>query len=263
MDNQLALCTCLLLIGVVVNIQCSDNSSAISTTQPTQQTPNNSTNNNVTITPDVDNSTSHFNTVTENSTMPMSPEVNTGHSDFSSISPRPTAASSSPDNTSPGEEHITTRGTPTSTVNTATSGQSLGPETTLTSTKVPPPQPQTTNKEMETFTAQDSSVQEATPQPASPVPDPVVESEPDREEPVSEGPKATELETSGSQEPLTPEKPEKMDLVDLNDGEPTASTKTSMESLEDQLNDNNSNNYHMRANGCVTIALDEEAVTAD
>lgn len=33
---------------------------------------------------------------------------------------------------------------------------------------------------METFTAQDSSVQEATPQPASPVPDPVVESEPDR-----------------------------------------------------------------------------------
>ncbi|KAL2098420.1 hypothetical protein ACEWY4_007627 [Coilia grayii] len=305
MEKQQALCTCLLLLGVLVNIQCSGSS------------PVNNSDNSTTAKPRMDNTT--LNIVPTHAT--VSNEFNPVHTDYSTISPSTTMASSSLSNTSPhSDEHSTTRGIQFST--TTLSGTT---KTThkLATTAVTPSQLSKSNKagyvvlviiiivavilvivcclkqnkrrrysvdlrnkhedaviplstveadavfdttpekEMETFTAQESSVQETSPELPAPAAEAVVESEPDKGESVSGGEKNTEVENSGSQDPLTPEKSEKMELVDLNDGEPTASTKTSMESLEDQLNDNNSNNYRMRANGSAIIASDEEVVSAN
>ncbi|XP_066535523.1 putative uncharacterized protein DDB_G0290521 [Hoplias malabaricus] len=95
-------------------------------------------------------------------------------------------------------------------------------------------------KEMETFTATETSV----PATSAPPADGVEKQDGEKDESIV--PEANQAEKESSPDPLTtappPEKTGELTVVDLNDGDAAISTKTSVESLDEPLNENNSNN---------------------
>ncbi|XP_049337359.1 putative uncharacterized protein DDB_G0290521 isoform X2 [Astyanax mexicanus] len=94
------------------------------------------------------------------------------------------------------------------------------------------------SKDMETFTATETSGTVESSPPAE-----AVEKKEEEKAPAAEAPQP-EKESSAESQATVPlvEKPEELTVVDLNDEEQAISNKTSMETLEETPNENNSNN---------------------
>ncbi|XP_067297475.1 uncharacterized protein si:dkey-27h10.2 [Pseudorasbora parva] len=102
----------------------------------------------------------------------------------------------------------------------------------------------TSVKDMQTFTAVESTEPLKDPDPVKENPEGGKESVDVKQE--------NQQNLSNTQATVIPkDKMEELTVVDLTDVEPTISTKTSMESLDDALNENNSNNTRAEVNGKV------------